>query len=300
MMKKLLALGVGLWLALVSPALAVISSKTVGNAAYTILSTDTVLQTSVVFTAPRTWTLPYAAATIIGQGGGTAMPAANAAALQIYDTASAFSINAPLVIAPQSGDTINGSSASVTVPVAGARIVMFPTSGSNWQLVVDAPQGLAIGTAPTVFNTGGALFPAVTSGNDSTAVNTETYICELFIPVTTTLTGIQWMGLATSTGNVQFSLADSAGKVITGAQTASTATAGTANYQTAAFAATYLAYGPAKYFLLMQNSGSNHYRAHTIGVFGAAKKTGETYGTFTNVTPPTTFTTNLCPIAATY
>jgi hypothetical protein len=156
------------------------------------------------------------------------------------------------------------------------------------------------GTAPTVFHAGGAFYPSVTSGNDSTAVNTETYIIEVFIPVNTTLTGVSWMGLATSTGNVQFSLATSAGVPIAAAQTASTATAGTANYQTAAFVTPYAAIGPAKYLILMQNSGSNHYRAHTIGNFGASKKTGETYGTFTTVTPPTTFTTNLAPIIDTY
>lgn len=66
------------------------------------------------------------------------------------------------------------------------------------------------------------------------------------------------------------------------------------------FVTPYAAVGPAKYFVLMQNSGSNHYRAHTIGNFGASKKTGEVFGTFTTVTPPTTFTTNLCPVADTY
>lgn len=155
-------------------------------------------------------------------------------------------------------------------------------------------------TAPTVFHSGGAAYPAVASGNDSTAVNTETYIVEVFIPITTKLTGISWINLATSTGNVQFSLADSTGAPITAAQTASTAAGTGAVYQQVAFAAPYVAKGPAKYFILMQNSGSNHYRAHTIGNFGAAKKTGETYGTFTTVTPPTTFTTNLAPVADVY
>lgn len=297
-MKKLLLglFGLALWLGLFAPSFAVSPNTIVNNAAYTILSTDVRVTTGVTaFTAPRTWTLPDAGQTCIGQN---CQP--GAVALLIYDGGNAISLAFPLVIAPASGNTINGVSTSLTITAAGSRINLIPISPSNWQAVIESPvQTTWAGTAPTVFNTGNALFPAVTSGNDSTAVNTETYISQIDIPVQTTLTGIQWMGLATSTGNVQFSLADSTGAVIAAAQTASTATAATANYQTAAFAATYVA-KPGKYFILMQNSGSNHYRAHTIGVFGCSKKTGETYGTFTAVTAPTTFTTNLCPIAATY
>jgi hypothetical protein len=294
-MRKLL-LVLALSLGTIASAWAVVSTTIVNNAAYTILPTDVrVISGPTAFTASRTWTLPDAGQTCIGQN---CAPAAQA--LVIMDNGSAITQAFPLVIAPASGNTINGSSSSITITAIGSRATLYPTSSSNWQLVLEAPPQTAwAGTAPTVFNTGGALFPAVTSGNDSTAVNTETYISQIDIPVQTTLTGIQWMGLATSTGNVQFSLADSTGAVITAAQTASTATAATANYQTAAFAATYVA-KPGKYFLLMQNSGSNHYRAHTIGVFGCSKKTAETYGTFTAVTAPTTFTTNLCPIAATY
>lgn len=159
---------------------------------------------------------------------------------------------------------------------------------------------IASGTAPTVFHSGQAAPVAVTTGTDATAVNTQTAIVEVFVPVNTTLTGVKWLGLATSTGNVQFSLATSAGVPITAAQTASTATSGTANYQTAAFVTPYVALGPRKYFILMQNSGSNHYRAHALGNFGASVKTTEVFGTFTTVTPPTTFTADVGPIADVY
>jgi hypothetical protein len=183
--------------------------------------------------------------------------------------------------------------------VAGTSTV----TGATTQTGAFTPTGgvaISSGTAPTVFHSGGAAYPAVTSGTDATAVNTETYIVEVFVPVNTTLTGVSFINLATSTGNVQFSLANSAGTVITAAQTASTAAGTSAAYQQVAFATPYAAVGPAKYFILMQNSGSNHYRAHTIGNFGASKKTGETFGTFTNVTAPTTFTTALGPVADVY
>lgn len=297
-MKKLLIglLALGLWLGAQAPSFAVSSATIINNAAYTILSTDVRVQTGpTVFTASRTWTLPDAGQTCIGQN---CQPGATA--LLIYDSSAVISLAFPLVIAPASGNTINGVTTSLTITAANARINLVPTSSTNWQAVIEAPvQTTWAGTAPTVFNTGNAKPVAATDGTDATAVNTETYISQIDIPVQTTLTGVQWMGLATSTGNVQFSLADSTGAVITAAQTASTATAATANYQSANFAATYVA-KPGKYFLLMQNSGSNHYRAHTVGVFGCAKKTTEVFGTFTAVTPPTTFTTALCPIAATF
>ncbi len=186
-----------------------------------------------------------------------------------------------------------------TATITGATTL----TGATTQTGAFTPAGgvaISSGTAPTVFHTGGAAYPAVTSGNDSTAVNTETYIAEVFVPVNTTLTGVSFINLATSTGNVQFSLATSAGVPITAAQTASTAAGTGAAYQQVAFAAPYAAVGPAKYYILMQNSGSNHYRAHIIGNFGCSKKTSETFGTFTTVTPPTSFTTALCPVADTY
>lgn len=186
--------------------------------------------------------------------------------------------------------------------------VVVPSSANNNNALLSSfsaylntlGANVASGTAPTVFHSGGVAPVLVTSGTDTTAVNTQTYICEMFVPVNTTLTGIKWLGLATSTGNVQFSLATSAGVPITAAQTASTATTATANYQTAAFVTPYVALGPRKYFVLMQNSAANHFQAIILGNFGAAVKTGETFGTFTTVTPPTTFTTVTCPYLDTY
>lgn len=166
--------------------------------------------------------------------------------------------------------------------------------------VLSANGGINLtGVEPTCFHSGGVGVAAVATGTDKTAVNTETYIVEVFVPVNTTLTGVSILHLATSTGNVQISLANSAGTVIAAAQTASTAATGSAAFQQIPFAVAYAAIA-GKYFILMQNSGSNHFRAHAIGNFGASKKTGETYGTFTNVTAPTTFTADLGPICDLY
>lgn len=130
-MKRLLGFILGLCLAFASPAFAVVSSTTVGDAAYTILNTDVRITTTTTFTAGRIWTLPYAGGTCIGQN---CQPAASA--LEIMDTAGAFSQQFQLTITPQSGETINGNTGSLIISGAGSRIVLFPTSPSNWQVNV--------------------------------------------------------------------------------------------------------------------------------------------------------------------
>lgn len=295
-MKKLL-LSFALALCLASASAQQIPQTLVGNAAYTILPTDQRILTTTAFTASRAWTLPSAGASCVGQ-----LPC-RVLQLEIYDAAGAVTTAFPLVVTPASGETINGSSTAISLVVANSRATLVPTSGSNWSLSIQAPNpgGPAPGT-PTVFYACNQSPVAVATGTDATAVNTETYIVEIFIPVTTTITGVAWLGLATSTGNVQFSMANASGTPITAAQTATTATTTTVDWQAAAFVAPWVAYGPAKYYVLMQNSGSNHYRSIVLGRCGASKKTGETYGTFTTVTPPAagTFTTGLVPFVSTY
>jgi hypothetical protein len=210
-------------------------------------------------------------------------------ALDFEITANTFTASAGSSIAT---DTIVGTSGA-TVTVGGVALSGGTVSPTGGALV-------AAGTAPTVFHSGGVTAVAVGTGTDATAVNTETYIVEVFVPVKTTITGVAPLLLATSTGNIQISLADSTGAPIAAAKTASTAAVAAAAFQKIPFATPYVALGPQKFFILMQNSGSNHYRAHAIGNFGASKKTGETYGTFTSVTPPTTFTADIAPICDLY
>lgn len=199
-----------------------------------------------------------------------------------FDKVCTFSA-APVFSAGIGATTFNS-----TLTVTGA---LTPTGG------VAAAGGFS-GT--TVCHSGGVAAIVAATGTDKTAVNTETYIVEVFVPCNMTITGVALLHLATSTGNVQVSLADSTGAPIAAAQSASTATVAAAAFQQVPFATPYAAKGPAKYYVLLQNSGSNHFRAHNIGNFGANKKTGETYGTFTSVTPPTTFTADLGPVCDLY
>lgn len=118
-MRKLL-LALGLAGALVSPALAAVSSTSVGNANYTILNTDVRLVPIVALTTNRTWTLPYA-----GTMGNNS--------IDIIDPqGNVGGANSCIVVAPQSGDTINGSTGSITVCSIFGKFVLTPTTGSNW------------------------------------------------------------------------------------------------------------------------------------------------------------------------
>lgn len=193
-----------------------------------------------------------------------------------------------------------GASCTVPIQVPNSALNNNALLSSFSSYLATLGQDISSGTAPTVFHVGRVAPVAVTSGTDTALVATETHICEVFVPVNTTLTGVKWLGNGSSTGNVQFSLATSAGVPITAAQTASTATTTTANYQTAAFVTPYVALGPRKYFILMQNSAANHAQMIILGNFGSSVKTAETFGTFTTVTPPTTFTTVTCPYMDTY
>lgn len=137
-----------------------------------------------------------------------------------------------------------------------------------------------------------------TDGTDSTPVITETYIAQVDVPHACTVTGIAAFNGSVASGNVKYALADSAGTIL--AQTASTAMSGTDAYQRVALSATLDIVG-GTYFILQQiDNTTARVNSHTLGNGGASKKTGETYGTFTAITPPTTFTANLGPIASLY
>jgi hypothetical protein len=139
-----------------------------------------------------------------------------------------------------------------------------------------------------------------TDGNDTTPSVTETYIAEVYVPTNMTITGVALLNGSAVAGNVTVCLANSSG-VPVGTQSASTAQSGTDAYQSIPLGATYAAVGPATYYVLVQfNSTSARFNTHILGRFGASKKTAETYGTFTTVTPPTTFTTAQGPIASLY
>ncbi len=133
-----------------------------------------------------------------------------------------------------------------------------------------------------------------------TPVATEVYIAEVTVPYNVTVTGVAVLNSSTLSGNLKVGLANSVGAVV--ATSASTAQAGSAVYQLVPFTAAYSAVGPATYYVLtFYDNNTVRPNALTVGVCGAAKQTTQTYATgFTAITPPTTFTTALGPVATLY
>lgn len=207
----------------------------------------------------------------------------------IYDTGLATRLDRP------TGTTVTA------IGQAAIEKVTLGTTTVNGVLTPVVGEAVVSGTtAATVYHTGGVGANAGTVGTDTTPVNTETYIAEVEILHNATLTGISILNGSAVAGNVKLALANSAGVVV--ASTASTAQAGINAFQQIAFTAAYSAVGPAKFFVLAQfdTITTPKFRTHAVGNFGASKKTGEVYGTFTTVTPPTTFTTGQGPIADVY
>lgn len=183
MRKLLLALALGS--ALVAPASAVVTSTLMGNAALTASSTDQRILLSTAFTASRTLTLPAAGATCIGQ---TCPPFT----LEIFDPAGTAVNGAnTLVLAPVTGDTINGSASSVTITGigAGGKLILTPSSGSNWILQIQGT-GQTLGTTTNDNACTGCVGEFFTGRTDLLANQTATTVTNAVVtsapvPVTT-------------------------------------------------------------------------------------------------------------------
>jgi hypothetical protein len=163
--------------------------------------------------------------------------------------------------------------------------------------------GFAAGTgnramSPRCIHSGNTPVKASTDGTDSTPVITETYICEVMVPQTTKVTGIAFFNGSVASGNIKGAIFDKSGAVL--ASTASTAMSGTDAFQRVALSSA-LQLAPGTYYVGLQvDNTTARFNTHPVGNFGASKKTGETYGTFTTITPPTTFTAGQGPMATLY
>ncbi len=154
--------------------------------------------------------------------------------------------------------------------------------------------------SPRLIHTGGMPARVNTDGTDATPVATEVYIAQIFIDANCTITGVANFNGSVVSGNIKVGLADSAGNIV--ATSASTVMSGVDSYQRVPFTSTYAAKGPATFYvLLFVDNGTARINCHTFGDFGAGKQTGQVFATgFTTITPPTTFTTGLGPIASLY
>lgn len=175
-----------------SVAHAVVPATRPGNAAYTITNTDVMVITSTAFTAPRTWTLPSAAGTCIGQ---VCKPPANQ--LMIVDVAGTVTGTNTLTIAPPSGNTINGNAANLILSAAGVKVILWPTSSTNWAAYVEGDRRVAtvaVGSAVALTTTTAANITTISLsqgvwdcfGNTARALNASTSVTEVTTSITAT------------------------------------------------------------------------------------------------------------------
>lgn len=181
------------------------------------------------------------------------------------------------------------TSASSTLAVTGA---ITPTGG------VAAAGGFAV--SGRLYHSGSRAPLVSTDGTDATPVATEVYFAEVIVSANVTLTGVSNFNGSVASGNIKVGLANSSGVVV--ATSASTAMSGTDAYQRVPFTATYAAKGPATYYILLfVDNNTARVNCHTFGDFVAGKQTGQVFATgFTTITPGTSFTTALGPMASLY
>lgn len=197
----------------------------------------------------------------------------------------------------EDGTTLTVGAVTLTMPAASGTI---DTVAGRTTTGLPASGGFTA-SARTV-HTGNMTVTQTSDGNDSTPSATETYICECFVPCNMTITGIaNFNGSAVGTDKLMAILFDSAGNVLATSAIAGTTATGTDTFQRLPLTTPYSAVGPATYYVGIQCDGTTaRLNTHIAGNFGASKKTGETFGTATAITPPTTFTTALGPIASLY
>lgn len=107
---------------------------TVGDANYTILSTDRTVATNAAFTAARTWTLPAANAVNAGQ------------VVEIVDRAAAITSANTLTVVRAGTDTINGGT-TIVLGAADARVSLKSDGATKWTVANHDGPRLIIFTA---------------------------------------------------------------------------------------------------------------------------------------------------------
>lgn len=148
------------------------------------------------------------------------------------------------------------------------------------------------------------LLDLLSNTADKTMVSGTRYYSSINIGFPQVLTGIiAKVGTTGGTDNWIFELHGPTGTLLATTATAGT-TAGTANsYQQIAFTATYNLTVPGTYYIAVQSNGTTAKLATLNSPVNSGIVTGSatgTFGTGASITPPTTYTANLGPLATVY
>jgi hypothetical protein len=216
---------------------------------------------------------------------------------------------AALNVYPPTGGTINGGAANAPMVIAAGQsaILMCQVQGASsvWVAYSTSTSGQGVPAAPGQTASArtiavGDLVPAAsTDFTDSTPSATVVNIGEVLVPNNVTVTGVANFSGSVASGNLKVGLADSTGAIV--ATSASTAMVGTDSYQRIPFTGTVALLPGTYYILTFYDNGTARYNSPPLGSFGAAQQTGQVYATgFTTITAPSTFVTNVAPIASLY
>jgi hypothetical protein len=220
------------------------------------------------------------------------------------NTLSAYTVATLASVAVQVvGDNVTSSSVTqATFEVNGTKVMNAPTA-----LGVNFPQGVAqISTAQpftSFFTFPVALVGLITSTTD---VNGTIWFSQLFIPNSTTLTGICVLaGGGSMTDSWVGGLYNSAGVLVANTALAGTALATASAYNCVAFTATVAVAGPQTYYAAFQGNGTTAGQMYIYGTkaaptnYGTGNQTG-VFGTMAAITPNTTFTAAKGPVMSVY
>lgn len=147
---------------------------------------------------------------------------------------------------------------------------------------------------------------AATSGTDTACTNGTVYVGSIFVPLSCTVTGIQYLvGSVGGTDKVITSLYDSAGNLLANSATAGTTVGTTAQIQQVAFTSALSLAAPGLFWVGLTFNGTTAkfrsipaYCQTGNGVLGNGLS--QTFGTPAAITPPTTFTADKVPVASLY
>jgi hypothetical protein len=189
----------------------------------------------------------------------------------------------------------------------GVYDIKYEATAGYFLLMNPAP-GITAGgltASARLCHTGGNPANVSTDGTNLSIVVTELYVAEVFIPCNMTVTGVSVFWGDATEGNAKVMLFNSAGtRLALSASTDVSAHTADAYSTRIPFSAAYGAKGPATYYVgVICDTNTHRINTHVIGDFGAGKITGLVYATeagYATITPPTTFTTGLGPIASLY
>lgn len=162
------------------------------------------------------------------------------------------------------------------------------------------PQGASgISAAPQTVPVGSVAYGSF--GNATTLVNGQVYVASLFVPYDMTVTNVNVLNAGTVGTNACIGiLYNTAGSVIRTSALAGATTTGANAFQAYALTSPVAIQGPGRYFVGLQCNGTtDNFRSVAASTFVGVltQSNSGTFGTAPGITPPTTFTANVGPIA---